>query len=228
MSRSTAALERYRTFDRSLAARKQIVRIAGRSSNPKAGHCAMIVSREKGSYPQSPPPPPLPPRLTQHCRSTEARAAASELCGPRRSSNGRGRLDDRFHETGLSGTGSLLVDSSFAIGWTRIGVMAGWRYAVELAMSGQDIGRLMDISRSRTERATPRDRSLQVHLHAQARLLAQSRRGLLLQIRPLRLAPHPGGLKIRAQAAHHRRHQRCQSPSGHSHLVLQARRGSLI
>ena len=25
-------------------------------------------------------------------------------------------LDDRFHETGLSGTGSLLVDSSFAIG----------------------------------------------------------------------------------------------------------------
>ena len=36
--------------------------------------------------------------------------------------------------------------------------MAGWRYAVELAMSGQDIGRLTDISRSRTERATPRDR----------------------------------------------------------------------
>lgn len=25
-------------------------------------------------------------------------------------------LDDRFHETGLRGTGSLLVDSSFAIG----------------------------------------------------------------------------------------------------------------
>jgi hypothetical protein len=31
-----------------------------------------------------------------------------------------GRLDDRFHETGLSGTGSLLVESSFAIGWTRL------------------------------------------------------------------------------------------------------------
>ena len=26
----------------------------------------------------------------------------------------------RFHETGLSGTGSLLVDSTFAIGWTRM------------------------------------------------------------------------------------------------------------
>ena len=36
-------------FDRSLAARKQIVRIAGQSSNPKAGHCAMIVSRARGS-----------------------------------------------------------------------------------------------------------------------------------------------------------------------------------
>ena len=48
-------------------------------------------------------------------------------------------------------------------------------------MSGQDIGRLTDISRSRTERATPRDRPLRVHLHAQARLLAESRRGLLLQ-----------------------------------------------
>jgi len=25
-------------------------------------------------------------------------------------------LDDRFHETGLRGTGSLLADSSFAVG----------------------------------------------------------------------------------------------------------------
>jgi hypothetical protein len=66
----------------------------------------------------------------------------------------RDELDDRFHETGLSGTGSLLVDSSFAIGRTRIGVMAGWRHAVELAMSGEDIGRLMSISRSRTEWAS--------------------------------------------------------------------------
>jgi hypothetical protein len=29
--------------------------------------------------------------------------------------------------------------------------MAGWRHAVELEMSGEDIGRLTDISRSRTE-----------------------------------------------------------------------------
>jgi hypothetical protein len=34
--------------------------------------------------------------------------------------------------------------------------MAGWRHAVQLAMSGEDIGRLTDISRSRsrTERAS--------------------------------------------------------------------------
>jgi hypothetical protein len=52
--------------------------------------------------------------------------------------------------------------------------------------------------------------------------------GLLLQIRPLGPAPHPGDLEIRAQAVHHRRHRRGQSLSGHSHRVLQARRGSLI
>src|SRR5439155_331789 len=34
-------------------------------------------------------------------------------------------------------------------------------------------------------------RPLRIHLHTQARLLAQSRRGLLLQARPLGAAPHP-------------------------------------
>jgi transposase len=37
--------------------------------------------------------------------------------------------------------------------------MAGWRHAVELAMSGEDIGRLMGISRSRTERASRVERA---------------------------------------------------------------------
>ena len=37
--------------------------------------------------------------------------------------------------------------------------MAGWRRVVELAMSGEDIGRLTDISRSRTERASRVERA---------------------------------------------------------------------
>ena len=37
--------------------------------------------------------------------------------------------------------------------------MAGWRHAVELAMSGEDIERLTDISRSRTERASRVERA---------------------------------------------------------------------
>jgi hypothetical protein len=37
--------------------------------------------------------------------------------------------------------------------------MAGWRHAVELAMSGEDIDRLTGISRSRTERASRVERA---------------------------------------------------------------------
>jgi transposase len=69
---------------------------------------------------------------------------------------------------------------------------------------------------------------LRVHLHTQAWLLAQPRRGLLLQVRPFGPAPHPGHLKVRAQAAHHGRYRRRQSRSRHPHLVLQTRRGRLI
>jgi len=52
--------------------------------------------------------------------------------------------------------------------------------------------------------------------------------GFFLQVRSFGPAPHPGDLKTRAQGAHHGRYRRCQSPSGHPHLVLQARRGRLI
>jgi hypothetical protein len=37
--------------------------------------------------------------------------------------------------------------------------MAGWRHAVELAMSGEDIRRLTEISRSRSERASRAERA---------------------------------------------------------------------
>src|SRR6476620_8572937 len=52
-------------------------------------------------------------------------------------------LDDRFREicdygTGrIGGTDGLLADSSFAVGETRSCIMAGWRRAVELAMSDE-------------------------------------------------------------------------------------------
>ena len=71
-------------------------------------------------------------------------------------------------------------------------------------------------------------RTFHLHLHAQARLLAQPHRGLLLQIRTLRPQTHPRGIKARTQGAHHGRHRRRQSPSRHPHLVLQACRGRLI
>src|SRR5262249_20525039 len=45
--------------------------------------------------------------------------------------------------------------------------------------------------------------SLPIHLHTQARLLAQPHRGLLLQVRPFGPAPHPGNVQARAQGTHH-------------------------
>src|SRR5882672_4556603 len=42
----------------------------------------------------------------------------------------------------------------FAIGETRSGIMAGWRRAVELAMTDEEIERLTALSRSRTEPAS--------------------------------------------------------------------------
>jgi hypothetical protein len=60
-------------------------------------------------------------------------------------------LDDRFHETGIHGTESVFVDSSFEFVGTRIGIMATWRQAVELAMTEEEIETLTALSRSRTE-----------------------------------------------------------------------------
>jgi transposase len=71
-------------------------------------------------------------------------------------------------------------------------------------------------------------RPLQVHLHSQARFLAQPRRGLLLQADPLRAAPHPGLVQTGTQGSHHGCHGLLQSRSGRSHLDLQTRQGRLI
>jgi hypothetical protein len=64
------------------------------------------------------------------------------------------------------------------------------------------------------------DWSLRIHLHAQARLLAQSRRGFLLEARPLRPAPHPSRIQTGTQGAHHGRHGRLQPTPRCPYLVL--------
>ena len=67
-----------------------------------------------------------------------------------------------------------------------------------------------------------------IHLHPQARLLAQSRRGLLLQARAIGAAPHPRRIQTGTQGSDHGGHGRIQSPSCDPHLVLQARSSRLI
>jgi len=52
---------------------------------------------------------------------------------------------------------------------------------------------------------------LRIHLHSHARLLAQPRRGLLLQTRPLRPASYPCRIQTRTQGSHHGRHGLLQS-----------------
>jgi transposase len=49
---------------------------------------------------------------------------------------------------------SLLADSSFGLGETRITAMGRWRQAVELALSDEEIAKLTAISRSRMERGS--------------------------------------------------------------------------
>ena len=84
------------------------------------------------------------------------------------------------------------------------------------------------ISKEQNLARHPTGRPLRVHLHTQARLLAQPRRGLLLQVRPLGPAPHPRGIEARTQGAHHGRYRGRQSLSCRPFLVLQARQGRLI
>src|ERR1700751_2530916 len=69
------------------------------------------------------------------------------------------RLDERFHEPSIHGPMRLLGGSSFGWDQARIGTMAKWRQAVELALSDEDIAKLTAISRSRTERKSRVDRA---------------------------------------------------------------------
>src|SRR6516165_4346509 len=90
-------------------------------------------------------------------------SSPSAACNP--IGTGRNRLDDRFQESGCvcqvrtDGTGRIVVDSSFVIDVTRSGIMAGWRQAVELAMTSEEIAQLTSVSHSRTERASRVERA---------------------------------------------------------------------
>ena len=65
--------------------------------------------------------------------------------------------------------------------------------------------------------------ALYLHLHAQARVMAQYHRGLLLQAGALGSPPHPGFLKTRTQGAPDGLHRRHQSSANRLHLALQNR-----
>src|SRR5260370_12251190 len=70
------------------------------------------------------------------------------------SSPGTHRLDDRFRETCVVEQMIGWRIPCFAIGQTRRGIMAGWRRAVELTMTREEIERLAVLARSRTEPAS--------------------------------------------------------------------------
>src|SRR5258708_7061931 len=69
---------------------------------------------------------------------------------------------------------------------------------------------------------------LRIHLHAQARLLAQPGRGLLLQARSLRPATHPRRIQTGTQGPHHGRHGSLQRKTRRPYLVLQTQKSRLI
>jgi hypothetical protein len=52
-----------------------------------------------------------------------------------------------------------VVDSLSVVDVTRSGIMAGWRQAVELAMTDEEIAQLTSVSHSRTERASRVERA---------------------------------------------------------------------
>ena len=63
-------------------------------------------------------------------------------------------LDDQFHEACVVEQVIEWRNSLFAIGQTRSGMMAGWRRAVELTITDEELERLKVLSRSRTEPAS--------------------------------------------------------------------------
>src|SRR5947209_198248 len=71
------------------------------------------------------------------------------------------------------------------------------------------------------------DWPLYLHVHADAWVMAQSHRGLLLQGRAFGAAPHPRQLQTRTQGTPDGLHRRHQSRASPPHLALQNRQCSM-
>src|ERR1700678_2947772 len=71
-------------------------------------------------------------------------------------------------------------------------------------------------------------RTLHARLHAQTRLLAQSRRGIFLQARPLRASPYPRRFPTGAGPENPRRNRPDQPPPRRSHMEVENCRGQMI
>src|SRR5215471_18196316 len=65
---------------------------------------------------------------------------------------------------------------------------------------------ILDNHSAHISKETKAWRPLRIHFHAQAWFLAQPRRGLFLQARPLRAAPFPRRIQTGTQGPHHGRH----------------------
>src|ERR1700704_2466420 len=125
--------------------------------------------------------------------------------------------------------------------------MAGWRRAVELAMTDEEIERLTALSRSRTEPASRVSRAQmllayrenpsfcavgqRVGVHHQTVQRCVERALAYGPLAAIEDRPRPGKEPVitpEASLVGQGQGARYQSPSCHPHLVIQARQGSLI
>src|SRR5260370_20147787 len=97
--------------------------------------------------------------MLQNCDNSAA-YPTTKVMGPQRfrlmarRCQRQSHLDDRFHEPCVVELVVCWRIPCFAVGETRSGIMAGWRRAVELAMTDGEMERLTALSRSRTEPAS--------------------------------------------------------------------------
>jgi hypothetical protein len=125
-------------------------------------------------------------------------------------------------------------------------MMAGWRQAVELAMTDEELAKLARIACSGPGKEGPTQEAAQTDAKpvlglprgrmACFEFTFTPKHGSWLNLIeaffskncPLGPPSHPRRVQARAEGAHHGRYRRRQSPSRIQHLVLQARQGRLM